>query len=360
MDGRRIECARGKVVGGSSAINAMAYYHGHRSDYDRWAANRLPAMVLCACVAVFPAPGNLGGRRRHLSRRRRSADHAILTFEDPMCQAFMAAGKGAGHPVTDDYNGARQEGFAPIQMTLRNGRRCSAATAYLRPAMTRPNLTVEVHALAARIVMEGTARDQRRVYATRPDRKQRTRSARSSSPAARSTRRSCSCCRASASPKLESSRHRAAHSAQGRGQRPSGPHLRCDHVPPQGSRSVPPQHAARPRRIRTRAGLCPRKGFATDLPFGITAFLKTRPRRQSPTSRCCSGWAPPTPRHLICGRSRSRSLTASHAGSCRCGRQPRPCRARLRRSRGAHADSPEFSCHRGRMACHARRPAHGP
>jgi choline dehydrogenase-like flavoprotein len=62
----------------------------------------------------------------------------------------------AGHPVTDDYNGAQPEGFAPIQMTIRDGRRCSAATAYLRPALTRPNLTIEVGALAARVVLEGT------------------------------------------------------------------------------------------------------------------------------------------------------------------------------------------------------------
>ena len=159
MNGRRIECARGKVVGGSSAINAMAYYHGHRSDYDRWAANRLPQWSYAHVLPYFRRQETWEGG----ADTYRGGDGPLTTqysrFEDPLCQAFMEAGRAAGHPVTDDYNGAQQEGFAPIQMTLRNGRRCSAATAYLRPAMARPNLTVEVNALATRIVMEGRARD---------------------------------------------------------------------------------------------------------------------------------------------------------------------------------------------------------
>ena len=156
MNGRRIECARGKVVGGSSAINAMAYYHGHRSDYDRWAANRLPGWSYAHVLPYFRrAESWQGGASTY-----RGADGPLTThyskFEDPLCEAFLAAGQSAGHAFTDDYNGSKQEGFARIQMTLRNGRRCSAATAYLRPAMKRGNLTVEVNALALKVVMEGT------------------------------------------------------------------------------------------------------------------------------------------------------------------------------------------------------------
>ena len=73
MDGRGLECARGKVIGGSSSINAMAYVRGHRGDYDRWAASGLPELVVRKRPALFPAPGDLGGRRQLLPRRRRPA-----------------------------------------------------------------------------------------------------------------------------------------------------------------------------------------------------------------------------------------------------------------------------------------------
>ena len=77
-------------------------------------------------------------------------------FADPLVDAFAAAGKEAGHPATSDYNGAQQEGFGAWQMTVRDGRRCSAAVAYLRPALARGNLKVEVNALAARLIFSGT------------------------------------------------------------------------------------------------------------------------------------------------------------------------------------------------------------
>ena len=76
-------------------------------------------------------------------------------YRDPLVEAYAAAGEAAGYPATDDYNGAQQEGIARWQMTIRNGRRCSAAVAYLRPALARPNLAVETKALATRIVIEG-------------------------------------------------------------------------------------------------------------------------------------------------------------------------------------------------------------
>ena len=155
MNGRRIECARGKVVGGSSSINAMAHYHGHRSDYDRWAASGLPEWSYRHVLPYF--------RRQETWEKGastyRGGDGPLTTqysrFEDPICNAYMQAGMTAGYPVTDDYNGARQEGFAPIQMALNNGRRWSTAQAYLRPAMSRRNLTVKVNALATKIMMEG-------------------------------------------------------------------------------------------------------------------------------------------------------------------------------------------------------------
>ena len=155
MDGRGLECARGKVIGGSSSINAMAYVRGHRGDYDRWAATGLGRLVLCACAALFPAPGSLGGRRQRLSRRRRPADDARSRFADPLVRGLRrrrARPPAIRRPrITTARN---RKASAAGSTTIRDGRRCSAAVAYLRPALARPNLEVETGALATRIVLE--------------------------------------------------------------------------------------------------------------------------------------------------------------------------------------------------------------
>lgn len=155
MDDRRIECARGKVIGGSSSINAMAYYHGHPADYDRWASFGLPGWSFANVLPYFRRAEDWeGGADTH-----RGAGGPLTTrwstFEDPLCEAFLAAGRDGQWPFTEDYNGADPEGFARMQMTLRNGRRWSAAAAYLKPALRRPNLTVETGALVSRIDMAG-------------------------------------------------------------------------------------------------------------------------------------------------------------------------------------------------------------
>jgi 4-pyridoxate dehydrogenase len=155
LDGRRIECARGKVVGGSSSINAMAYVRGNSADYNRWAAAGLPAWSFAHVLPYF--------RRQERWERGadayRGGDGPLKTetsrYEDPLCDAYEDAARAAGLPVTDDYNGARQDGFARMQMTIEHGRRCSGAIAYLRPALSRPNLTVKVRALATRLLVEG-------------------------------------------------------------------------------------------------------------------------------------------------------------------------------------------------------------
>jgi 4-pyridoxate dehydrogenase len=155
MDGRRIECARGRVVGGSSSINAMAYVRGHRGDYDRWAAAGLTTWSYAHVLPYFRRQESWEGG----ASAYRGGDGPLTTrltrYRDPLVEAYLAAGESAGHPLTDDYNGAVQEGFGRLQQTIRNGRRCSAAVAYLRPAVTRPNLDVEVKALATRILFEG-------------------------------------------------------------------------------------------------------------------------------------------------------------------------------------------------------------
>ena len=155
MDGRAVECARGKVIGGSSSINAMAYVRGHRGDYERWAAAGLTTWSYAHVLPYFRRQESWeGGVSAY-----RGGDGPLTTcmtrYRDPLIEAYAAAGAAAGHPATADYNGAQQEGFARWQMTIRDGRRCSAALAYLRPALARQNLIVAVNALASRIVLDG-------------------------------------------------------------------------------------------------------------------------------------------------------------------------------------------------------------
>jgi choline dehydrogenase/4-pyridoxate dehydrogenase len=155
MDGRPVECARGKVIGGSSSINAMAYVRGHRGDYRRWAESGLGTWSYAHVLPYFRRQESWEGGASEF----RGGDGPLATrlsrYRDPLVEAYAAAGAEAGHPATADYNGAQQEGFGRWQMTIRDGRRCSAAVAYLRPALARPNLVVEVNALASRILLDG-------------------------------------------------------------------------------------------------------------------------------------------------------------------------------------------------------------
>jgi 4-pyridoxate dehydrogenase len=154
MNGRRIECARGKVVGGSSSINAMAYVRGNPGDYDRWARSGLTGWSYAEVLPYFRRQeaweGGGGDYRGGYGPLTVHTAH----YDDPIVEACLAAGAALQLPRTADYNGVQQEGLAPIQQTIRAGRRCSAAEAYLRPALARANLTVETGALAHRIVVE--------------------------------------------------------------------------------------------------------------------------------------------------------------------------------------------------------------
>src|SRR5262249_48627345 len=140
MDGRGIECARGKVIGGSSSINAMAYVRGHRGDYDRWARSGLPDWSFANLLPYFKrqesweggADAYRGGSGPLTTRRSR--------YADPLVDALFAAGVSAGYAQTNDYNGAQQEGFGVWQCTIRDDRRCGTSSAYLRPRPARPTL----------------------------------------------------------------------------------------------------------------------------------------------------------------------------------------------------------------------------
>jgi choline dehydrogenase len=155
LDGRRLYWPRGKVLGGSSSINAMCYCRGHRRDYDEWAEQGCPGWAFEDVLPWF----------RHAQDQQRGASdyHGTggplkvqdLRYHNPLSEVFLEAAEQAGYGRTDDFNGPRQRGFAFYQVTQDKGRRCSAAVAYLRPARRRPNLTVVTHAHAERVVLDG-------------------------------------------------------------------------------------------------------------------------------------------------------------------------------------------------------------
>ncbi|MEE8271563.1 MAG: choline dehydrogenase [Alphaproteobacteria bacterium] len=156
MDGRQLYWPRGRVLGGSSSLNAMVYVRGHALDYDRWAA--ADGLADWSYAHVLPY-------FRRAETRETGADAyrggdgplhvSIGRTPNPLFDAFIEAGRQAGYPVTEDMNGFQQEGFGRMDMTVRRGRRWSTASAYLRPVSGRPNLTVVVEALTTRILVEG-------------------------------------------------------------------------------------------------------------------------------------------------------------------------------------------------------------
>ncbi len=160
LGGRVLACPRGRVIGGSSSINGMVYVRGHARDFDHWAehgadgwgfADVLPYFRRMECwhgEASGGAPAHSAWRGSdgplHVTRGARA---------NPLFRAFIEAGRQAGYPVTDDYNGAQQEGFGAMEATIWRGRRWSAAQAYLRPALRRANCQL-IRAEARRVVFE--------------------------------------------------------------------------------------------------------------------------------------------------------------------------------------------------------------
>lgn len=157
VNGRKVECARGKIVGGSSSTNAMAYVRGNPADYDGWAQSGLDGWSYAHALPYFQKQETWEGGSNDYRGDSGPLGTQFCRYRDPLVEAFAAAGQAAGFGWTEDYNGAQQAGFGRLQMTIRNGRRCSGATAYLRPVLRRQNLTVEVEALTTRVHFEGAA-----------------------------------------------------------------------------------------------------------------------------------------------------------------------------------------------------------
>jgi len=155
LDNRRIYLPRGRMLGGSSSINAMVYIRGNRADYDGWAADGADGWSYDDVLPYFKkAESNERGADEY-----HGANGPLSVSEgrsnSPLTDAIIEAAVAAGHERNPDFNGARQEGVGHFQVTQRNGLRCSAAVAYLHPAMTRPNLNVITGALTHRILFDG-------------------------------------------------------------------------------------------------------------------------------------------------------------------------------------------------------------
>ena len=156
LDGRRMHCPRGKVLGGSSSINGMVYVRGHARDFDEWESRGAAGWNYASCLPYFQkAESWIGGGDKYRGDAGPLHTQGGNDMQNPLYRTFIAAGEQAGYPVTSDYNGQQQEGFGPMHMTVKDGVRHSTANAYLKPVAGRANLQVLSNTLTHRVVMDG-------------------------------------------------------------------------------------------------------------------------------------------------------------------------------------------------------------
>lgn len=156
MNNRRVTAGRGKVIGGSSSINGMIFQRGNPLDYEKW--SKEPGMSnwdYAHCLPYFKKMENAKGRDSEWRGTSGPLEVNKGRVKNPLFGAFFSAAQQAGYPLTEDVNGFQQEGFAPFDGSVRNGRRLSAAGAYLHPVMHRSNLTVKTRTLATKIRFDG-------------------------------------------------------------------------------------------------------------------------------------------------------------------------------------------------------------
>lgn len=157
LDGRTLWWPRGKVLGGSSSINAMCYARGVPADYNEWVALGADGWGWASVLPYF--------KRSERNERGGDALHgdqgplyvSDLRYTNPLSHAFIEAGRQAGFPINHDFNGPSQEGVGFYQVTQKYGARCSSAVAYLDPVRERHNLTIVTDALVNRITFDGPA-----------------------------------------------------------------------------------------------------------------------------------------------------------------------------------------------------------
>ena len=155
MNNRRVNHGRGKILGGSSSINGMIFQRGNPLDYERWATD--PGMQTWGYAHCLPYFKKMEDCRAGADEWRGKGGPLILErgkTENPLFAAFFSAVQEAGHDLTSDVNGFKQEGFAAFDRNVHDGRRYSATKAYLRPAASRPNLTVKTRAHVTRVMLD--------------------------------------------------------------------------------------------------------------------------------------------------------------------------------------------------------------
>jgi choline dehydrogenase len=157
LNNRRLATPRGKVIGGSSSINGMVYVRGHAGDFDHWAEQGADGWSYADVLPYYKRMESWrsGGRGGDPAWRGKNGPLRVSRGpgKNPLTQAFIEAGVQAGYQMTRDYNGQQQEGFGPFDATIKNGRRWSAANAYLRPALRRANCSL-INAFARKVVIK--------------------------------------------------------------------------------------------------------------------------------------------------------------------------------------------------------------
>jgi len=156
LGGRAIEAMRGKVLGGSSSINITGYTRGDRADYDRWAQKGALGWSYEDVLPYFRRSETWEGGASATRGDSGPLGVEYSRVADPLYEAWVEAGRAAGYPVISDASSGTTEGFARSQYTIRNGRRSSAAVAYLKPVLKRKNLEVRTKVLTTKILLDGT------------------------------------------------------------------------------------------------------------------------------------------------------------------------------------------------------------
>ncbi len=156
LDNRKMHCPRGRVMGGSSSINGMVYVRGHAKDFDQWEEHGAKGWSYQDCLPYFKRceTWHEGENEYRGGSGPLSTSNGNNMKLNPLYKAFINAGKEAGYPETNDYNGQQQEGFGPMHMTVGNGVRSSTSNAYIKPVIKRPNLEIITGVLVERVILE--------------------------------------------------------------------------------------------------------------------------------------------------------------------------------------------------------------
>ena len=151
---RAMTWPRGKVLGGSSAINGLLYIRGQHADYDDWAAQGAAGWSYKEVLPFFKSTECYEGGESEFHGAQGELGVSNLRNDHPYCEAWLKAAHQAGHPLNEDFNGAQSDGMGRYQLTLKGHWRCDAATAFLKPIKARTNLTIVTHAQVTKVVVE--------------------------------------------------------------------------------------------------------------------------------------------------------------------------------------------------------------